>query len=83
VFTAWKAVPPFYCQIAKNTNKKSSLPFSDRPLSLNNILIFYSKLPLARRILSFRPPPVTGIFTVNLPHNLILNQICSILSRKK
>jgi hypothetical protein len=30
---------------------------------------FYSKLPLTCRILSHRPPPVTGIFAVNLPHN--------------
>jgi len=43
---------------------------------------FYSKLPLACRILSLRPPPISDIFTVNLPHNLVLNHISPILSRK-
>jgi len=34
----------FYCQIAKNTNKKNSLPFSDRLLFLNTLLIFLQQI---------------------------------------
>jgi hypothetical protein len=57
--------------MAENTNKKSSLPF--RQAALFAILTnFYSKLPLTCRILSHRPPPVTGIFAVNLLHNIYI-----------
>jgi hypothetical protein len=64
----------FYAQTAENTNKKSSLPFRQAALFafLKN---FLSKLPLTCRNLSHRPPPVTGIFAVHLPHNIYIKQI--------
>jgi hypothetical protein len=51
---------------------KKAACLSDRLHFLAITTNFYSKLPLARRILSHRPPPVTGIFAVNLPHNIYI-----------
>jgi len=67
----------FCSQIPKNTNKKSSLLFSDRLRFTQIKQIFYSKLPLACRILSRRPPPTISVFAINLPHNTNIKPISS------
>jgi hypothetical protein len=66
----------FYSQITKNTNKKRSRCFSNRLRLLKVLPDFYSPHFCFRRKLwglacwnlSCRPPPVPGIFAVNLPH---------------
>jgi len=51
---------------------KNATRRSDRLRFAQFKLILYSKLPLTRRNLSHRPPPVTGIFAVNLPHYIYI-----------
>jgi hypothetical protein len=60
----------FYLYLGTITNKKAACLFPAGRLIFQNLFRFlYSKSPLARRILSCRPPPTTGILAVNLPHN--------------
>jgi hypothetical protein len=62
-------ISTFYPKITEYTNKKSSLLIQQAALFLFSHLNTYGKSPQTRWILLRRPPP-TGIFTVNLPHNL-------------
>jgi len=44
----------------------------------------YSKCPLACPVLSCRPPPVTGIVTVHLPHHLYIKPaFCNFVKQKQ
>ena len=62
----------FYSQITRNTNKKSSLRFRQAAFFINRTNCVRSKRPLTCRNLSCRPPPLTSVLPVRLPHDYLI-----------